>query len=98
MRLETPFVLGLATSASALWSVTYYSTIDCSNAGKEVRGFEAGCQTLGTGTESVKVSTDSGNNIILSTSSNCNPPYEDVIPNKVTDRCINAAIHSFLSY
>jgi hypothetical protein len=34
MRLETPSVLGLA--ASALWSVTYYTTTDCSGAGKEV--------------------------------------------------------------
>ncbi|CRL19381.1 hypothetical protein DTO013E5_7816 [Penicillium roqueforti] len=98
MRFETPFVLRLATSASALWSVTYYSTIDCSGAGKEVGGFEAGCQTLGTGTESVKVSTDSGNNITLSTSCNCNPPYEDVIPSEVTDLCVNAAIRSFFSY
>jgi hypothetical protein len=36
MRLDTPFVLGLATSASALWSITYYTTTDCSGAGKGV--------------------------------------------------------------
>jgi hypothetical protein len=98
MRLKTPFVLGLATSASALWSVTYYTTTDCSGVGKEVGGFEAGCQTLGTGTESVKVSTDSGSNIALSTSSNCNPSCEHIIPSEVADRCVNAAIRSFLSY
>lgn len=98
MRFETPFVLGLTTSASALWSVTYYTTTDCSGAGKKVRGFEAGCQTLGSGTESVKLSTDSGNNITLSMRSSCNPPYEDIIPSEVTERCVNAAIRSFLSY
>ncbi|KAJ6081467.1 hypothetical protein N7499_006341 [Penicillium canescens] len=97
MRFDTTFVIGLATSASALWSVTYYTTTDCSGAGKEVGGFEAGCQALETDTESVMVSTDSGNNITLSTSSSCNTPYEDAIPSEVTDRCINAAIRSFLS-
>ena len=97
MRFDIPFVLGLATSASALWSVTYYTTTDCSGAGKEVGGFEAGCQTLESDTKSVMVSTDSGNNITLSTSSNCNTPYEDAIPSEVTDCCVNAAIRSFLS-
>ncbi|KAJ5593552.1 hypothetical protein N7537_010456 [Penicillium hordei] len=97
MRLETPFVLGLAMSASALWSVTYYATPHCSGAGKEVGGFEAGCQTLDNGTESVKISTDSGNNITLSTDSNCNHPYDDTIPSDATDRCVNADIRSFLS-
>ncbi|CAG8073743.1 unnamed protein product [Penicillium nalgiovense] len=98
MRLEPPFVLGLATSASSLWSVTYYTATDCSGAGKELGGYEAGCWTLGTGTESVKVSTDSGNNITLSTDSNCGPRYENSIQNGVTDHCVNAAIRSFLSY
>lgn len=98
MRLETPFALGLAIPASALWSVTYYTTPHCSGAGKEVGGFEAGCQTLDSGTESVKASTDSGNNITLSTDGSCNHPYEDTIPSEVTDRCVNAAIRSFLSY
>lgn len=98
MRLDTPFVLGLATSASALWSITYYTTTDCSGAGKEVGGFETGCQTLDTGTESVKVSTDDGNNITLSTDSNCNTPYDDTVPSEVTGRCVNAAIRSFVSF
>jgi hypothetical protein len=44
------------------------------------------------------VSTDDGNNITLSTDSNCNIPYEDTIPSEVTDRCVNAAIRSFLSH
>ena len=98
MRFGTPFILGLAPSASALWSVTYYTTTDCAGAGKEVGGFEAGCWTLENGTESVIVSTDSSNNITLSTGSNYNPRYEDNIPSGVTDRYINAAICSFLSY
>ncbi|KAJ5507060.1 hypothetical protein N7527_009203 [Penicillium freii] len=54
--------------------------------------------TLDSGTESVKISTDSGNNITLSTDGSCNHPYEDTIPSEVTDRCVNAAIRSFLSY
>ncbi|KAF9238185.1 hypothetical protein DTO027I6_7852 [Penicillium roqueforti] len=98
MRLDLPFVLGIATSSSALWSVTYYTAIDCSGPGKEIGGFEAGCRTLETGTNSVMVSTDDGNNITLSTGINCDSPYEDLILNEVTDRCVNAAIRSFLSY
>lgn len=98
MRLETPVILGLAASASALWSVTYYTTTDCSGVGKEVGGYEAGCWNLEDGTESVMVSTDSGNNITLSTGSNCNAPYGDEIPSGVTDLCVNAAICSFLSF
>ncbi|KAJ6003712.1 hypothetical protein N7522_006404 [Penicillium canescens] len=96
MRLDTPLVLGLATSVSALWSITYYTTADCSGAGKEVGGFEAGCQTLDTDTESVVVFTDDGNNVTLSTDTNCNTPYE-VILSDVTCHCVNAAIRSFLS-
>jgi hypothetical protein len=98
MRLNLPHILGIATSASALWSVTYYTASDCSGPGKEVGGFKAGCQTLEAGTESVMVSTDSGNNITLSTDINCNTPYEDTIPSEVTDRCVNTAIRSFLSF
>ena len=91
MRLETPVILGLAASASALWSVTYYTATDCSGVGKEVGGYEAGCWTLEDDTESVMVATDSGNNITLSTGSNCNAPYGDEIPSGVTDLCVNAA-------
>lgn len=98
MRLKLSLVLGIATSASALWSVTYYTASDCSGAGKEIGGFEAGCQTLEAGTRSVMVSTDNGNNITLSTGINCSSPYEDPIPSEVTGRCVNAAIRSFLSY
>ncbi|KAJ5932773.1 hypothetical protein N7516_007262 [Penicillium verrucosum] len=76
MHLKTPFALGLAMPASALWSVTYYTTPHCSGAGKEVGGFER-CQTLDSGTESVKIFTDSGNNITLGTDG-CNHPYGDV--------------------
>ncbi|KAJ6065842.1 hypothetical protein N7444_001495 [Penicillium canescens] len=96
MRLDMPLVLGLATSVSALWSVTYYTTSHCSGAGKAVGGFEAGCQTLDTDTESVRVSTDDGNNVTLSTDTNCNTPYGG-IPSGVTGHCFNAAIRSFLS-
>ncbi|KAJ5971715.1 uncharacterized protein N7479_001633 [Penicillium vulpinum] len=95
MRLETPFALGLAASASALWPVTYYTTTNCSGAGKEVGGYEAGCWTLEDGTESVMVSTDSGNNITLSTGSNCNAPYGDESPSGVTDLCVNTATVEF---
>ncbi|KAJ6009421.1 hypothetical protein N7522_004437, partial [Penicillium canescens] len=83
----------VATSASALWLVTYYTGRE---PGKEIQGFETRCQTIGTGTEPVMVSTYSGNNITLSTDTNCNTPYEDTIPSEVTDRCVNAAIHSFI--
>jgi hypothetical protein len=98
MHFNLPLILGIVTSASALWSVTYYAVSDCSGPGKEVRGFEARCQTLEAGTTSAMVSTDSGNNITLSKDINCNAPYEDIIPSEVTDRCVNAAIRSFLSY
>ncbi|KAJ5365240.1 hypothetical protein N7517_008126 [Penicillium concentricum] len=98
MRLETPFILGLAKSASALWLVTYYTTTDCSGAGKKVGGFEAGCCTLENDTESDMVSKDSGKNISLSTGSTYIPRYEDSILSGVIDRCLNAAIRSFLSY
>ncbi|KAJ6033791.1 hypothetical protein N7444_011613 [Penicillium canescens] len=97
MHLESLFALGLATSTSALWSVTYYASTDCSGAGREIGGFEAGCQTLEAETESVMVSTDSGNNITLSTGNGCNLPYGDMISGEVTDRCVNAPILSFLS-
>jgi hypothetical protein len=98
MRLNLPHILRIATSASALWSVTYYTASNCLGPGKEVRGFKARCQTLEAGTESVIVSTDSGNNITLSTDINYNTPYEDTIPSEVTDRYVNTAIRSFLSF
>ncbi|KAJ6050229.1 hypothetical protein N7444_006945 [Penicillium canescens] len=90
MRLEAPLVLGVAMSASAMWSVTYYTTPHFSDAVKEAGGLQAGCRTLDSGTGSVTVSTDIENNITLSTDSSCNPPYEDAAPSEVTDYCVKA--------
>jgi hypothetical protein len=98
MHFNLPLILGIVASASALWSVTYYTVSDCLGPGKEVRGFEARCQTLEAGTTSVMVSTDSGNNITLSKDINYNAPYKDIIPGEVTDHYVNTAIRSFLSY